>query len=71
VHDVPEVRSIFIEAPTDLGPYGAKGIGEPALVPTAAAILNAIHDATGVRIREAPASPDVVLRALAARHGLS
>ena len=70
VHDVPEVRSIFIEAPTDLGPYGAKGIGEPALVPTAAAILNAIHDATGVRIREAPASPDVVLRALAARHGL-
>ena len=71
VHDVPEVRSIFIEAPTDLGPFGAKGIGEPALVPTAAAILNAIHDATGVRIREAPASPDVVLRALAARHSLS
>jgi CO/xanthine dehydrogenase Mo-binding subunit len=71
VHDVPEVRSIFIEAPTDQGPYGAKGVGEPALVPTAAAILNAIHDATGVRIREAPASPDVVLRALAARHSLS
>jgi CO/xanthine dehydrogenase Mo-binding subunit len=66
VYDVPEVQSIFIEAPTDLGPYGAKGIGEPALVPTAAAILNAIHDAIGVRIREAPASPDVVLRALAA-----
>lgn len=69
VHDVPEVRSIFIEAPTAIGPYGAKGIGEPALVPTAAAILNAIHDAIGVRIREAPASPDVVRRALAARSG--
>jgi CO/xanthine dehydrogenase Mo-binding subunit len=71
VHDVPEVQSIFIEAPTDLGPYGAKGIGEPALVPAAAAILNAIHDAIGVRIREAPATPDVVLRALAARNGLA
>ncbi|WJN79263.1 molybdopterin-dependent oxidoreductase [Burkholderia anthina] len=67
VHDMPDVQSIFIEAPTAIGPYGAKGIGEPALVPTAAAILNAIHHATGVRIREAPATPDVVLRALAAR----
>jgi len=66
VHDMPEVRAIFIEAPTALGPYGAKGIGEPALVPTGAAILNAIHDAIGVRIRQAPASPDVVRRALAA-----
>ncbi|RDV00497.1 molybdopterin-dependent oxidoreductase [Trinickia dinghuensis] len=68
VHDMPRVRSIFIEAPTSIGPYGAKGIGEPALVPTAAAILNAIHDAIGVRIREAPASPDVVRRALAGRN---
>ncbi|MCC8405599.1 molybdopterin-dependent oxidoreductase [Paraburkholderia sp. MMS20-SJTN17] len=71
VHDVPEVQSIFIEAPTAVGPYGAKGVGEPALVPTAAAILNAIHDAIGVRIREAPASPDVILRALASRNGHS
>ncbi|GAU07159.1 molybdopterin-dependent oxidoreductase [Burkholderia stabilis] len=67
VHDMPEVQSIFVEAPTTVGPYGAKGIGEPALVPTAAAILNAVHDAIGVRIREAPASPDVVRRALATR----
>ncbi|ABI91298.1 [2Fe-2S] binding domain protein [Burkholderia ambifaria AMMD] len=67
VHDMPDVQSIFIEAPTAVGPYGAKGIGEPALVPTAAAILNAIHHATGVRIREAPATPDVVRVALAAR----
>ncbi|MEN7530572.1 molybdopterin cofactor-binding domain-containing protein [Cupriavidus sp. DL-D2] len=66
VHDMPEVRAIFVEAPTDLGPYGAKGIGEPALVPTAAAILNGIFDATGARIRQAPATPDVVRRALAA-----
>lgn len=67
VHDMPEVQSIFIQAPTAVGPYGAKGIGEPALVPTAAAILNAIHGAIGVRIREAPASPDVIRRALATR----
>ncbi|WP_175922964.1 molybdopterin-dependent oxidoreductase [Burkholderia latens] len=65
VHDMPDVQSIFIEAPTAVGPYGAKGIGEPALVPTAAAILNAFHHATGVRIREAPATPDVVRHALA------
>ncbi|WP_116138475.1 molybdopterin-dependent oxidoreductase [Trinickia diaoshuihuensis] len=67
VHDVPRVQSIFVEAPTSIGPYGAKGIGEPALVPTAAAILNAIFDAVGVRIRQAPATPDVVLRAMAER----
>lgn len=66
VHDVPEVETLFVEAPTPIGPYGAKGIGEPALVPTAAAILNAIHHATGARVREAPATPEVVLRALAA-----
>ena len=67
VHDMPEVHAIFVEAPTSIGPYGAKGIGEPALVPTAAAILNAIHDATGARIRQAPATPDVVRRAIADR----
>jgi CO/xanthine dehydrogenase Mo-binding subunit len=66
VHDMPVVETLFVEAPTPIGPYGAKGIGEPALVPTAAAILNAIHHATGARVREAPATPDVVLRALAA-----
>jgi len=59
------------EAPTAVGPYGAKGIGEPALVPTAAAILNAIHHATGVRIRQAPATPDVVRVALAAHNSPS
>lgn len=66
--DMPEVESIFIEAPASIGPYGAKGIGEPSLVPTAAAILNAIAHATGVRIHEAPATPEVVLRMLNA-HG--
>ena len=58
--DMPQVESIFIEEPAGLGPYGAKGIGEPSLVPTPAAILNAIGDAIGRRVPVAPATPEVV-----------
>ncbi|MET0858722.1 MAG: molybdopterin cofactor-binding domain-containing protein, partial [Telluria sp.] len=64
VFDMPKVKCIFIEEPTSAGPYGAKGIGEPALVPTAASIFNAIYDAIGVRITSAPATPEVVSRAI-------
>ena len=67
VGDMPEIACILIEDPSSVGPYGAKGIGEQALIPTAPAILNAIHDATGVRIRRVPATPDRVLAALKAR----
>jgi len=66
IGDVPEIECLLIEAPDPLGPYGAKGIGEPALVPTAPAILNAIHHATGVRLRQVPATPDRVRAALLA-----
>jgi CO/xanthine dehydrogenase Mo-binding subunit/aerobic-type carbon monoxide dehydrogenase small subunit (CoxS/CutS family) len=62
--DMPEIETILIEDAEPLGPYGAKGIGEPALIPTAPAILGAIDDATGVRITRAPATPDRVLAAL-------
>jgi aldehyde oxidoreductase len=62
--DVPEIACILIEDPDPLGPYGAKGIGEPALVPTAPAILNAVHHATGIRLRRVPATPDRVRAAL-------
>ena len=55
--DVPPIDIILIEDPEPLGPYGAKGIGEPALVPTAPAILSAIHDATGARLHRVPALP--------------
>jgi len=64
VHDVPQVKSIFVEAHASVGPYGAKGIGEPALVPTAAAIFNAIFNATGARVTIAPATPEAVLNAM-------
>ncbi|MCB2099488.1 MAG: molybdopterin-dependent oxidoreductase [Rhodobacterales bacterium] len=62
--DVPEIETLLIEAADPLGPYGAKGIGEQALIPTAPAILNAIRHATGARVRHLPATPGTVLRAL-------
>jgi CO/xanthine dehydrogenase Mo-binding subunit/aerobic-type carbon monoxide dehydrogenase small subunit (CoxS/CutS family) len=62
--DVPEIETILVEAREPLGPFGAKGIGEPALVPTAPAILSAIRDATGATIRRVPALPHRVLEAL-------
>jgi len=65
--DVPEITSIIVEDPDPLSPLGAKGIGEPALVPTAPAIMNAIHDAIGVRITELPATPEKILAALRTR----
>jgi CO/xanthine dehydrogenase Mo-binding subunit/aerobic-type carbon monoxide dehydrogenase small subunit (CoxS/CutS family) len=66
IGDVPEIETIIVEAAEPLGPWGAKGIGEPALVPTAPAILGAIHHATGARIRKVPATPDRVLAAIRA-----
>ena len=48
--DVPEIEAIIIEKTEPSGPFGAKGVGEPALIPTAAAIANAIYNAIGVRI---------------------
>jgi CO/xanthine dehydrogenase Mo-binding subunit len=65
--DVPPITVHIIEDTDPLGPYGAKGVGEPALVATAPAILNAIHDAAGVRIRQIPATPDRVRLAILAR----
>jgi len=59
--DVPEIRGQFVEAAFSKGPYGAKNIAEPAMVPTAPAILNAIYHATGQRVRELPANLERVL----------
>jgi CO/xanthine dehydrogenase Mo-binding subunit len=66
IGDVPEIECVLIEEREPLGPFGAKGIGEPALIPTAPAILNAIHHAAGVRLRQLPATPDRVRAALVA-----
>jgi CO/xanthine dehydrogenase Mo-binding subunit/aerobic-type carbon monoxide dehydrogenase small subunit (CoxS/CutS family) len=62
--DVPPIEVILIEDREPLGPSGAKGVGEPALIATAPAIFNAIRHATGVRVRHAPATPDRLRAAL-------
>ena len=66
IGDMPPVECILIEDGSSVGPFGAKGIGEQALIPTAPAIFNAIHHATGARIRRAPATPDRVRQAILA-----
>lgn len=62
--DVPQVTSVILEDPDPIGPLGVKGIGEPAMVPTIPAIMNAIYDAVGVRITSLPATPERVLDAI-------
>ena len=59
--DIPEIKTIIVEYPGHLGPYGAKAIGEPPVVLPAPAIVNAIDNAIGVRLNEIPATPDRVL----------
>jgi aldehyde oxidoreductase len=67
IGDVPEIVSILVEKASPIGPFGAKGIGEQALIPTAPAIFNAIHHATGARITRVPATPDRVRAAILAK----
>jgi xanthine dehydrogenase molybdenum-binding subunit len=55
---------VFVETNDEFGPFGAKGVGEPGLVPTAPAIGNAVYDAVGVRIYDLPITPEKVLQAL-------
>jgi CO/xanthine dehydrogenase Mo-binding subunit len=62
--DIPEVEYIIVEVPEPSGPYGVKGVGEATLNPVAAAIANAVADATGVRTYEIPMTPERVLDAL-------
>ncbi len=64
IGDMPKVDSIIIEVEDAEGPYGAKGLGEHVLIPTAPAILNAIRDATGVSVRDLPATPARVYAAI-------
>ncbi len=67
--DVPQVVSYIVEAPHKDGPFGAKGVGEPVLSPTAAAIANAIEDAIGVRIQSLPLTPERVYAEIEKKHG--
>ncbi|MFQ5878598.1 MAG: xanthine dehydrogenase family protein molybdopterin-binding subunit [Dehalococcoidia bacterium] len=65
--DAPQTEVLIVEATAPLGPYGAKGVGEVALVPVAPAVANAVYDAVGVRIQELPLTPQRVLLALKER----
>lgn len=60
----PKVDYTVLEIPCKFGPYGAKGVGEPPVVPVAPAIANAVFDATGVRIKELPITPEKVFAGL-------
>lgn len=65
IDDIPvELIAMGVEHPEETGPYGARGIGEPAMVPGAPAIANAIYDATGCRFTEMPITPEKMLKAL-------
>ena len=67
--DVPEIEPILVEPVEPNGPYGAKGIGEPALNPVMSAVTNAIHNATGIRIKELPISAEMIAAELKKRSG--
>ena len=65
--DLPNIETIIVEKPAPHGPFGARGVGEPPIVPAPAAIANAIEDATGVRLTHLPLSPERIALAIAAR----
>ena len=69
--DVPRIESHILEVPISSGPYGAKGVGEPALIPTAPAILNAICDALDIRVTELPATMENLRRLMREKEGMS
>ena len=64
--DVPDVTTVVLESGEGMGPWGARGIGEPAMVPTAPAIANAVFDAVGVRMTRLPITPERLWRAMRA-----
>jgi CO/xanthine dehydrogenase Mo-binding subunit len=65
--DLPNIETIIVEKPSPSGPFGARGVGEPPIVPAPAAVANAIEDATGVRLTELPLTPERIALALVAR----
>jgi CO/xanthine dehydrogenase Mo-binding subunit len=65
--DVPFIEPIIVEAASQDGPFGAKGLGEQPIIPTAAAVANAIAHATGIRIRKLPISSEAMRRAMSQR----
>ena len=67
--DLPMIDTVIVEVPNPGHPYGVRGVGEVGIVPPMAAVANAIHDATGLRLEELPMSPVKVLAAIGANGG--
>ncbi|KUO51825.1 MAG: hypothetical protein APF76_02740 [Desulfitibacter sp. BRH_c19] len=65
--DAPDIVTYIVEDPDPKGPFGAKGLGEGPIIPTAAAIVNAVYDAIGVRITSLPITPEKILAALSSK----
>src|SRR5213592_1401826 len=63
--DLPNIETIIVEKPAPAGPFGARGVGEPPIVPAPAALANAVHDATVVRLTELPLTPERIALAMA------
>ncbi|MFC1532842.1 xanthine dehydrogenase family protein molybdopterin-binding subunit [Thermodesulfobacteriota bacterium] len=62
--DVPYIDTMLVEVDSKSSPYGIRGVGEPPMVPTLAVMANAVHNATGVRLKELPMDPEAIIRAL-------
>ncbi|HXJ79703.1 MAG TPA: xanthine dehydrogenase family protein molybdopterin-binding subunit [Candidatus Methylomirabilis sp.] len=67
--DLPNLETVIVEVPSPAGPFGARGVGEPPIVPAPAAIANAVQDAVGARLTELPISPERIALALANGNG--
>jgi len=67
--DLPNIETIMVEVPAPDGPFGARGVGEPPIVPAPAAIANAIEDASGLRLFDLPLTPEKIALGLAASNG--
>lgn len=64
-YDVPNIQLVLVEIPSDLGPFGAKGVGEPPVVPVSATIANAVYNAVGARVTQLPITPERLFQAMA------
>jgi CO/xanthine dehydrogenase Mo-binding subunit len=64
---IPPIETILLEIPSQSGPHGLRGVGEPPVIPVAGAVGNAIRDATGVRLTELPMSAERLHRAMERR----
>ena len=69
IQEYPDIEVLFADVDDPVGPFGAKGLGEPPSIGVAPALVHAIYDAVGVWIHDLPATPDKILNALSLKEG--